>query len=280
MATTVKSLRKRITLSGVLQALCIISVVIPILRPLGIPVPVSVQERTFYNTIEGLNRGDTVIVDFDLEPARYEAAGYGCAVVVKRLWEKGVRFVIYTFGEAGTSAFPRFIAEPLLSLKDYPNIKYGRDMIYAGFIAGSESGMSLVSRDLWSKKQDFYGNNFDDLPLAKEIKKFEDFKLVLFFNSSTVIGNSVVRQWLSTFKTPAIGLYPAAEAGSAMVWYPQTIRAVVSDVLGSAGLETLFKTPYRATAIVDAMSSTSLLLFLVIVATNLVYWSGKGRRVR
>lgn len=255
----------------ILFVLLILVVLVPLVRPMGLPVSVGHWTKDSFAIIDGLKKGDTVIIDInyyvdgapDVEPI--------LVAVLEHILPKGVK-VIFT----GILDHAPMITQKLMAPWEQRGIKYGEDYCNLGFLAGLETALAAYTRDIKrAYPQDFRGNPTDKLPILANIKSAADVKVFMFFTDGGA--ERFVRQ-LAEHKVPVVGGLITVVAPQAEPFVQaKQLAGIIVGLRGAAEYETLMKKPGRAVAGMDAQSMGHLLLILFIVFANLTYFAKKNQ---
>lgn len=254
----------------ILYVLLVLALLIPMVRPMGLPISISPGTKSAYDAIERLKAGDTVIVDFgyyvdgapDVEPI--------AVVVFRQLFEKNVKIIALGYKEHA----------PMLAaklFKPYENTKLdGTDYCNLGYLPGGETAVSTYARDL--KKafpRDTKGTSTDQLPILKNVTGAAEAKMWLFFTDSSA--DMWVRQ-ISQYNIPIVGGVITVVAPQAEPFVASgQLAGLLAGLRAAAEYETLMQEPGPAAASMDAQSTGHLLLILFIILGNVSYFATKGK---
>jgi len=251
--------------------------IVPLLRPIGLPIPISDATRKFFVAIDELKPGDTVFYAFDAGSMTWMEQGLGATIVFKHLLMKpGIRIVGATIGAEGPMFWDNAI-KSLGGLASYGK-EYGKDVVWLGFFAGEETACAALAKDLkgTSGGVDAYGSKLDTLPLMTNVNKATDFNL-LFVLSYGWTWRSWMNQWqmpygIKEYAIPLAGVVaemtPNIKAGQ--------IQSIINGARGAAEYELLLGQPGRAASGMDAQSLGHIYVAILIVVGNIAYFASKG----
>jgi len=251
--------------SRIIYMLLILSLLIPLVNPIGLPVSVSEHTKRTYSVISTLKPGDTVIIDVG-----YSVSGAGdvepqLVAILKQLFGIGVKVIFVAVQADGA-----MITEKLIKPWESQGLKYGEDFVNLGYLAGGENAIAMYCKDLKkSYPTDFRGNSTADLPILANVNGVKDVDMFLFFTSQN--SDQYVRQ-VSPYGIPVIGglintIAPQAEP------YVNTgqLAGILIGLRGGAEYETAMKSPGTAVACMDAQSMGHLLVITFVILGNLSY---------
>ncbi|QUL99193.1 MAG: hypothetical protein IMF26_03815 [Candidatus Fermentithermobacillus carboniphilus] len=250
----------------VIYILLILSLLIPLMKPLGLPISVGAHTRRSFSVIDKLQAGDRVIVDISYSVSGAADVQPQAVAILKHLFDKGAKAIFVTTVTEGP-----MIIESLVKPWEQAGKRYGVDFCNLGFLAGGENAIAMYCRDI--KKAyptDYRGNATSELPVLEGIHSAGDVKMYIFF--STQNSDMYVRQ-VTQYKIPIIGglintIAPQAEpyvnAGQ--------LAGILVGLRGGAEYEILMKSPGMGVASMDAQSMGHLLIIMSVVLGNLSYF--------
>lgn len=266
------SLGKVLESRELLYTLLLLSVILPLLHPIGIPIEISVRTRDVYNYVEKLKPGCHVYIEVYYEVAARGELEPNLIALTKHLFDKGCRIVYGSLSAFGVVAFSLFRAGAADLFADKV---YGRDYVYLGYIAGGEAATASLAKSIKGTiSVDNYGNRLEDLPLMKEVDKATDFDLVVIVSSGTDIFAFYVRQWHTPYGAPLlfVALSVIGPSIEPFVGAKQAIGMLVGQ-RAAAEYEVLVGRLGLGMASMDAQSTSHMLILAFIVIGNVVYWS-------
>lgn len=249
-----------------------VSLAVPMIRPIGLPVPIDKTTANVYNKVEALQPGDVVVLGSNIGAAIYaEVYPQYIAIMEHVLRKDGVKLILV---EHGTEA-PIFAERALQELNAYGRKTYGQDFVHLGYIAGDEAAISSLCRDLHALLQvDYKGNSISSLPMMDDINGAQDFTIVIDFTAS-----ADSQFWLNQAYAPygtaiAFGL-TAVKVPDAYAYYTAgQIFGIVESLKGAAGYEILINRPGIAAKGMDAQSIAHLLYIVLILLGNVTFYMG------
>jgi len=257
--------------------LCLfVAIAIPLMKPMGLPVPIDQTTRDVYNRIDALQPGDVAVMGSNIGAAIYAEVYPQYVAILEHLFRKeGVKVILVDHGTEG----PIFAEKALNEIKAYDRKTYGVDFVHLGYIAGGEAAISGLCRDLHELLEvDYAGHSLEDLPMMDDINDANDFTIVLDFTAS-----ADSQFWLNQAYAPygtevAFGLV-AVKVPDAFAYYTAgQIFGIIESLKGAAQYEVLIGRPGIAVKGMDAQSLAHLLYIVLILLCNVVYFHGRGKR--
>lgn len=264
MFDKLQSIDKRIIYT--IMLLCLI---IPMVKPLGIPLSISPSTQGVYNMVDNLKPGDKVLLALDYSPGGSADVHPQLEVMVDHLMKKGVQAVMVSFWDAG----PMF-GEQVIPKFDALGKKYGVDYVNLGYVAGGEMGIKKWATDIpGTTPKDFHSNKpISEFPIMKDVKDAKAFKLIIDFSSGTPGGKEWIRQVQTPMNIPmAIGTVTVSVPEYTPFVQSGQLIGMLAGLRGAAEYEVLNKTPGGAVAKMDAQSMGHLLVIAFIVLGNVGY---------
>jgi hypothetical protein len=254
--------------------LIFITIAIPMIAPLGLPIPVGPTTTKYFSTVEGIPEGSTVMWCTGIGLSIWYNTGPGEIATFRHIFglvrERDVKFIVFSESAQGASIVRRILTEYI----DLSGLIYGEDYVDLGWIPGGEAALTGVVTDFQSTVEtDHEGTPTSDIPMLREVKGADDFD-VLGFSSGGMI-DRFMRQW-EPLKKPillnmiAIGVplcMPYIEKGM--------VTAYLNGQRGGAEYEKLLMQPGMGTSFIDAQSMIHLYIVAMIVAVSI--WSVSRR---
>ena len=248
-----------------------LSVLIPLIFPINLPVQPSVHSQIVYDSLHDLNKGSKVLLSFEYGPSTKPEIHPMSIGILRLLFENNHK--IY-----GMALWPDglFMSQEAFKqvAEDEFNLKYGIDYVNLGFKPGNEAvvkGVASDIRKLFSK--DTKGNKLEALPIMKDINNIKDFDFV--FSLSAGFPGS--KEWLQFGTDPhqvplstgctsiqVTEVLPYVESGQ--------IKGILAGMPGAAEFEKLIGIPGTATGLMAAQSFAHVVIILFIILGNITYY--------
>ncbi len=263
----------------VLYGLLLLAFIIPMLNPMGLPLPVTPEVQRWYNTIEALPAGSAIMIDFGYSGGGEPELGPFAAAVFHHIFRKGgLKAICMATSIDGPLLYDKLMQE--VKPERYGR-KYGTDYIQIGYIAGAETAMAAVGKDIRATTStDYRGASLDQQPVMQGIRNAASFSLLICYTTGQDQSEGWVRQWYTLYKTPYLACVLALMI-PAMLPY-QRAGQVVSVVSGAqAGqMESIIKVPARGIASADVMTMCGLLVSAFVIVGNIAFFARKMSRRR
>ncbi len=245
-------------------------VVIPLAVGIRIaPVAPSPRARGFYDAIEKVPRGSTVLLAGDYDPSTV-AENYPMHLAAARhLMSRDIKIIglaLYPGGPPLTDQVLR------LAAAEYGK-KDGTDYVNLGYKAGNELVMSQMGSSIpRTFPVDRRGVPIDQIPVMRGIQNYSSFPLLVSISAGYPGTKEWVQQVVSRYHLPMVA---GVTAVSAPEYYPylQTgqLRGLLGGMAGGAEYEVLVKHPALATRGMDAQSLAHIFIALMIILGNLAF---------
>ena len=276
------------TARWIIYAILLIVVALPII--IGKPLLLRTIEPTaatvdLYGVIESLGSGDPVLVAFDYDPASSGEMDMISKALLGHLMDKDAEVVVVSLLPAGP-ATAQTVLEELASNRPAYAGGYGERYANLGYLPGEVAGVRLLGLSMETAlPRDFYGTPLSDLPIMQGLDSTQDFSLVI----ELAAAQDTLRWWIEQAGTP-YGV-PLGTGSSAAVipfarpYYETESRQLVGMIGGMPDAVTYEALAGGQTgptsssaARLDSQLAGQILLILVILAGNLVYFSRRGTR--
>src|SRR5258706_2217306 len=239
--------------------------VLPLLRPLNLPVTVTPRVQAAFDAIDALPPGSKVLISMDFEPDIMAELMPMSIAVMRHCFRKHLQVIAMTLYPAGTGLGERAIntasrAEGAVRNKDYAWLGYksGFQVVMIG-IGENLRGMYPV---------DFYGTPLDDIPVTKGVNSYRQMAMVV-----NLSGSSATDYWIQfaqgRFHAP---LVVGCTAVMATDYYPylssRQILGLVGGMKGAAEYEALMNIVGDARRGMDAQSLVHLIVVALVIVGN------------
>jgi hypothetical protein len=251
----------------VLYTILLIVFVFPMIYPIGLPVPISSEVRTWYQTIEDLPPGATVLIDFGYSGGGEPELGPMAVAVYHHLFKRGdIKVIAMSTSIEGTQLWDRAMAE--IRPARYGAV-YGEDYIHIGYLTGVETAMAAVGKDLRATTQtDYHGDSLDQFPIMDGIVDAASFDLLICYTTGGDQSEGWVRQWYTVYGTPYLCSVLAMMVPTMLPY--QNAGQIVALTSGSQSgqMELLVDVPARGIKSADVITLTHMLCIVFVVIGN------------
>lgn len=178
--------RTRVVLSVVL----ILSLAIPMIKPVGLPISITKEVKWVYDFVKNMKVGDLVLIFSSGTSGDYPETAPGTTAIIKHVWERGGRVAIISV--AGPDWFA-WVPSFNDALKLFHDKKYSVDYVYIGYIAGGEVALSNFAKNIPAiVSVDYEGKLLSGMPIMKDVKTIRDFKAVFSTKDTTLKSGSLL----------------------------------------------------------------------------------------
>jgi len=250
--------------------LCIgLAVAIPILVPIGFPVQVSQETKSFYNEMAALKPGDVILLSFDYEGDVMAEVDPMAVAVMKQAFSSNVKVVALTTYAGGTGIAERILNE---AARQYGKI-YGIDYVFLGYNPDwSGTILRLGESFKATYPTDQYGKSTGEIPLMKQVETYRNIALLVSISGSALSeywaiwagGRYGVKVISGNTAIQAILIYPYYQA--------HQILGFLGGLKGAAEYEVLLNKPGMGMRGMDAQSVAHGLMVVFIIIGNAGYF--------
>ncbi|MDP2872191.1 MAG: hypothetical protein Q8P31_06615 [Bacillota bacterium] len=255
--------------------LLLVSLFIPLVRPLGLPLSIGGEARDVYNTIEALPAGSVVIVSPSYSPGTDAEMWPQHAAVMQHLMRKGCKIIQVSLALESVMYAVRAIE----AYAPKYNYKMGVDHVIMPYKAGLDVVIASMGRDIHALyTEDYYGTLTSQLPLMQSISGIQDIALVVdFMPGNTLV--DYIKQIGSVYNTPITGGVTGVCIPTMMPYVMSgQCRGLLGGMRGAAEYELLINSPGSAIGGMDAQSLSHLLIIVAIALGNIGLVAGRGLR--
>jgi len=263
-----RRLRRWEKIRRVLYIVLLAGIIIPLVRPIGIPITIWEQTRIAYDIAEALPENSMVMFDFQMDVMGYPESRPAVRAWMRQTISNKHRIAIICSGTDGP-----ILAEIELNSLIPEDWIYGEDYVHLGFLPGGEVGISSFIADIWGTvKRDYYGNPVEDLPIMKDLKNLDSIDL-LFANR----GVMWIHQASPIRKDTKIIVSHRYMVVTGDIAYQKAglIDGFVDGVRMGSEYELLIGRPGIGVATMDAMSIACLIAFVGTLIANVQFYSEK-----
>lgn len=260
--------------SRIIYYLMLAVTIIPLLRPIGIPLKIDPMTRAIYDVIEELDPAkDVVLVSIDYSPGAGLDADVSPRVVIQHLVQRGIKWVGISFE---TTDGP-MMTNRIMAGYEEQGYKYGTDFANLGYMAGGENAIRQFALDSTIVTQDIRGNAPASLPVMQGIKSIKDFAFVLQFSMGSP--ESWIRQVIDPMGIKfALGTVTVSVPSIVPYYNSGQLKGLMGGLSSGAQYERLLDKPGRGLSMMDAQSMSHLLIIGFIILGNIGYFMTKDKK--
>jgi len=249
-------------------------VIIPLVRPVGIPLPIDPMTREFYDAVTSIPAGSYVVLAQDTNPANFPEWGGGLVAVCKILSKMDVKVVSWSLDTPDDTLIWEIYCKPIF---EKAGKVYGVDYVYFGWLPGYEAVCTRTATDMPGiLKEDSYGTKYEELPIMEGITNAAQFDAIILCGMSN--WPYVRTDWITAYNVPAYSIMKAGDIASLMPTYLSgLISAVCKSMRGSAELELLIGEPGVACGGMEGTTFAMGFMVLIIVFSNIIYFAKRSK---
>jgi hypothetical protein len=252
------------------------AVLLPLLRPFGLPIKVSPEVKAVYDYIEALPERSVFLLSFDFDPSSKPELEPQAVALLRHAFRKNLRVIGMTHWLTGTGLaddiFSRVAAET--------EKERGKDYVFLGWSPGTGSLVIAMGQDLYKAfPSDYQKNPTRGMPVLAGVRNLRDVNYMI----SLAAGNPGIEMWYVFGKDKyrfemaggstgviAPGMYPFLRSGQ--------LNGLIGGLQGAAEYETLIKQKGTATAGMDAQSATHMVIIILVLLCNVFYFVLRGEK--
>jgi hypothetical protein len=175
-----------------------IGALIPIIRPIGLPVAPTSPVKGLFDKIETLEPGDAVMVSFDYGPSSEPELNPMADAIMRHLFMRDIRMVaVAIFPLGGVSMAIREV-EKISSEFD---VEYGVDYVNLGYKDGGQAPMKAMGvsiREVFPYDVD--GRPTDTMPLVNDVANYDDVAIVIS------LATGIIGEWWANLVNAQFGV--------------------------------------------------------------------------
>ena len=256
----------------VIYVLLVITIVYPLMRPIGLPTLIESMTQGAYDAVDALQPDDVLCLAMDLSVGYRDDLVAGILAIVQHGLDKGVRIIMPSVIQDGP-----LVADEVVKVFGGRGYTYGEQLANLGFRPGGETAVATMARDMRATyPEDYYGNPIDTLPAMAGVNTAADFDLVVAVVTNITPGGL---DWIKQVQGP-FGTKTVFHSGTMLVSqftpYLQSGQLVgmLKGISGSAQYESMIGRPGAATASMEGQSLSHLLVISLVLLGNVAYIFG------
>lgn len=250
----------------ILYVIMAIAATFPLLKPIGLPLPISQQAIDSHAMVDSIQPGDFVLFGIDFGPSQEAELWPQTLAVGRHVAERGGRIVFLNMITGGF----RYEERVESALIEQYELEYGKDIVSLPFVAGREAAFQTLVQDMKGLyKVDLHGNSLDSLPLWKDISGIKDFKYYIEIADAP-------DWWMRPISSaPHLKLFNGTVASGASTMAPfyqaKQLEGFIIGMSGGAEYEALIGQVGSAAAAMDGQSLGHGLIILFVILGNIGY---------
>ena len=256
--------------------LMFIVLILPMIRPIGLPVYITPLTQALYDWVEELPPGSVVLFDAAYAPGSAAEIEPTMRALLHQCFQNDVKVVQMAQWELGAL----HSADVINEMAELYGKEYGVDYATVGWRAGAENWFIALRDDFIGAMTatDMAGNDLRAMPLTRDLVGVQPqyFDGVVCFAS----GNPGVDDWVTY--NPNMSLFVQATAVQVPTYmrFVETgqIEALLSGQSGGAQYEQLVGELGEASRLMDPQGAGHLLIITLMVLGNIAYIVNRRKR--
>ncbi|MEN3046949.1 MAG: hypothetical protein ABDH49_08265 [Candidatus Hydrothermales bacterium] len=252
-----------------------LAVFVPLLFKFLLPLKVLKPVKDVYDFIESLPEGTPVILSFDYSPDVLPECYPMSLALAKHLARKKLRIYIMTLYPAG-AGFALDVYNKIL--KEF-NLVERKDIVFVGYFPSIAATILGIGEDIRNVfKTDYFGVPFDEIEAFRDVKNYEDIKLVI-----TISGAAIPESWM-VYANGRYGANVAAGVTAVMAaqLYPyyrsKQFIGLIGGMRGAAEYEKLLNAHNLATKGMNSISLANFVMVLLVILGNISFFIKRRRK--
>ena len=253
----------------IIYIILFILVALPLVRPFGLPVPVTQYTRDVYNLIEELPPGGVVYFSPNYGPAGDPTFGSAARAIAQHIFNRPLRVIFMSYAVNG----PLMVDHTLERIDIPPDKEYGVDYVNLGYIAGMETAMASIAADVHNAfPNDVYETPIGEIPMMADIIDGGDIDLIISFSGDGNNFEAHMRQFQTIYGNKIAVVLYGIMLPQLTMYYPHNIMGIINGLKGGAEYEYLINKPGFGLASMDGQSSSHLMILGFMILGNIAYW--------
>lgn len=259
----------------IIYVIMFLSVALPLIFPIGMPMMINNTTRDSFNTIDKLPAGSEVIYSFDFSGGSEAELGPMAEAMIKHSFTKGHKVILYGLWAEGPTV-ASILIDPIAAQMGK---KYGVDYINLGYRPSYAAVLERARTDFMQAFNgiDVKGDPLNKYPIMKDVTKASDIDCVVSYTTGSGGLGDWIFYWYSTGDVKTItGGVTGVNIPSYMPQYQAgQLKGFLGGLRGAAEMEILTNTRGRATPGMDAQSIAHMAIIIFLVLGNIGYLVSK-----
>jgi hypothetical protein len=254
----------------IMYTLLIVLVAWPLIRPLGMPIPITPQVLGVYKAVEAIPKNKVAIVSVNWDAGTSGENEWQTRAIVRHLMRHGTRIIFVAMNAPQGSEFAQQIGESIG--KEYHKV-YGTDWVNVGFRPNMDNVVMAMRLDIpGTLKTDRDLRPLSEFPIMRRVKTIKhDVGLIV-----ETTGSATLASWISFVQ--GVDKVPLAYCPTAVMlaegYNPLDAHQIVGMLPGLKGAgeyEELLKRPDFGYRGAGALSTSHMLIIVLIILGNVGY---------
>jgi hypothetical protein len=273
----------------IIYLLVAIGALIPLIRPIGLPIVPTDPVRGLYDKLESLEPRDAVIISFDYGPSSEPELNPMAESIMRHCFTRDIRVMVMAIFPLGGVNMAMREVEKIAG--EFPDLEYGVDYVNLGYKDGAQAAMKLMAISIEEVfPADVDGTPTDGMPIVEEVRNYDDVEVVISL-ATGIIGEWWADLVNAQFDVPvAVGCTAVSAPKYYAFFRSQQMIAVLGGLRGAAEYEELVKRKYpeiaakyeepeemviSATTGMDVQSIIHVIIIAFIIFGNIMFFATK-----
>jgi len=253
----------------IIYLLLALSIILPLLFPIGLPLEISKNTQAVYEQIDKLPPGSVVLVSYDWDAASAPELLPQAEAITKHILEKKLKLVAVALWNQGAT----FADRVHNSVAPEVGAEYGKDYVNLGYRPGQAVVLNSLARDIHATfPEDVTRTRTASIPMMQDIKTIEDIDLIVCLSAGDPGLRTYIEQIGAQYPVTITGGVTAVSVPG-MLPYLQSgdLVGLLGGMSGAAQYEMLVDRPGLGMGGMDAQSIAHLLIIAFIFIGNIAY---------
>jgi hypothetical protein len=182
----------------IIYLLVAIGALIPIIRPIGLPVVPSAPVQGLFERVEELEPGDAVMLSFDYGPSSEPELNPMSAAIMRHLFMREVRvMVVAIFPLGGVQIAIREVAR----ITSEFDLEYGVDYVNLGYKDGGQAPMKAMGVSIQDVfPADVETTPTEGMPIVEDVRNYGDIEVVI------TLATGIIGEWWANLVNAQFGV--------------------------------------------------------------------------
>jgi hypothetical protein len=263
--------------SRIMYLLLALTIALPLLFPINMPIVVSPEAQHVYDAIENMPSDKIAILSNNWAAGTTAENVPQTESLIRHMFMRHKKFAIISFDVQGD----KFSYDIASRISKEMGMEYGKDWVQWGYRPFANMALILqgMARDVPNTiVNDMNGTPLSQIPMMKNVKTIKDIGLI-----AEVTSSGTAQYWVAyiygPYRTPIVYAPTSVMAPSAFNYLDSgQIKGMLLGMKGAAEYEKLLNRKGFATMGAGSLSSSHLLIILMIILGNIGYLSARRRR--
>ena len=249
----------------------------PIVKPWGLPIKIGAEARKFFDTVEKVPQGGTVVVDVEYRTDSVVEMNPMLSAVFQHAMARRLKVIVWSGVDEGA-----IVSQSVLKpLAEKLGVTYGVDWINLGYKPGGEVTLKKMVDNFYEAAAytDIAGDPLDEFPIMEGFDSITKADLIVsLVNVTPSPAQSILKMIAIPKGTPlAVGVGSVAVPNEMPFFSSGHYKGLLAGLRGAAEYELLTNNPGNAIMGMDAQSAAHILVIALIALGNLGYFFGKRK---